>query len=550
MSRPRRRLVGILSTVLGLTLVAAQAGAAADRRHPGRDHPAPQPPTKVVIVVVDALSREIVDDYQMRNVQALMDEQVDTPRGYLGHLGSVTVVTHNVLTSGALPRNMGWSDDGMRDTEGLLGDPGQFWIPSDLTMAQMFALQADAGYPKLADYLHQAQPDKKVFTVSPKAYAAWAFGGSGSDSIITFTGATCPTDGLRYRAPTGVNVPSYIAAPCGRFWVRRGSGPLYDTGTYPASLYSAQDDRYLTGHDPARLGGDVWATDAALAIMDNEEWSGLFVTLPGVDKAAHMWGGVDDPGGADPMTHLEYAAATADAQVGRIIDKLKADGEYDNTLVVLTADHGSVPARQFYGETSTEVDYGFYNWYYGSAANGTYLRPQAALKPLVDTGNVGLTYSDSMLRVWLKDNSPAKVAEAAEIMAQMPAVSAAWTIDGDHYDRASRVRWDLMSGGAERSWFARRAQELVNTEAAPYGPDVIATLVDDTTYSVAGDHGGIQRRAQQIPIVFAGAGLGSRDLMAPVRSVDVLPTVLLAMGITPTHPLDGIAYRLLRRGHR
>ena len=87
---------------------------------------------------------------------------------------------------------------------------------------------------------------------------------------------------------------------------------------------------------------------------------------------------------------------------------------------------------------------------------------------------------------------------------------------------------------------------LVDTAAAPTGPDIIGTLLDDTTYSVAGDHGGIQRRTQQIPIVFAGGGLGSQDIGAPVRSVDIMPTLLQELGITPTAALDGKAYRLPR----
>ena len=54
--------------------------------------------------------------------------------------------------------------------------------------------------------------------------------------------------------------------------------------------------------------------------MKNEpKWSGVFVTLPGVDKAAHMWGSIDDPGGAVPMTHLRPAAKVADQQVGKIM---------------------------------------------------------------------------------------------------------------------------------------------------------------------------------------------------------------------------------------
>ena len=121
-----------------------------------------------------------------------------------------------------------------------------------------------------------------------------------------------------------------------------------------------------------------------------------------------------------------------------------------------------------------------------------------------------------------------------------------WRRDGDHFTLVSPVRYDLMASKAERQWFYKHAQELVDTQAAPYGPDLVATLPDDTTYSVHGDHGGIQRAAQENPIVFAGAGLSSKDVKAPVRSVDILPTILKAMGITPdpAFPMDGVGYPL------
>ena len=111
--------------------------------------------------------------------------------------------------------------------------------------------------------------------------------------------------------------------------------------------------------------------------------------------------------------------------MGRIIQALEDSGEMDDTLVVLTADHGSVAADEghFHGDFEPENDYGYYNWYYGSPANdAAYLRPQDALLPLIDgtddgTGatNVAFSYSDSSLNVWLKDRTPGAVAEAAAI---------------------------------------------------------------------------------------------------------------------------------------
>jgi hypothetical protein len=543
----RRLLVALVSAILAGTgaVAGAQAGATAAPRPPAT-------PDKVVIIVVDALSRELVEKYDMRNVEALMADGVDTPRGYLGHTGSVTVVSHNVITSGMLPRHMGWTSEGYRDVDGVLGPPGGLYITSDFGYDEMSRLQRHAGYPHLSDYLDDTG---KVFTVSPKGYAAYGLSGPGSadTSVVTFaSGPSC--NGVRWRMPAGRAVPSYIAGDCGsRYWVERDKG--YDTLQFPAQLYPATDDRYVVGDEPAHRGGDVWATDAVLDIMGHEKdaWSGIFVSLPGVDKAAHMWGGVNDPEAAtpgyDPMTHLRYAAATADAQVGRIMDALEASGELDSTLVVLTADHGSVAAApgHWHGDFEPVNDYGYFNWYYGDPENDVfYNQPQEALQPLIDTGNVGLSYSDSSLNVWLEDQSPAAVAEAAGIMKGLPDVTAVWQRRGDHFDRVTPVRWDRMTSGGEKSWFARKAQELVDTQAADYGPDLIATLPDDTTYSVLGDHGGIQRASQQIPIVFAGADLSGKDLHAEVRSVDIMPTILDTLGIAPTYDMDGTAYSLPR----
>ena len=560
MSPVKRTLVPVVSLAAAVVLAGVPAAPAATGAHssagqPASVHRSDKPDSvadRVVVIVVDALSREIVRKYHMHNVEALMRSGANAPNAYLGHLGAVTVVSHNVITTGALPKHMGWTDEGYRDVDGVLADEATndsgMWLTSDFGKDEMFALQDHAGYPHLADYLHAKRPGSKVVAISPKSYAAWGLGGRGADSIVTFSGRDydCDGDGVdNWRGPDGVNVPTYLSQPaCGRFYVDSDPSLTYDTLQPPARMYPLDGNRYTVGFDPQHKGGDVWATDAAISVMKHErDWSGVFVTLPDVDKAAHMWGSVDDDGGDVPMTHLAFAARVADRQVGRIVGHLRRTGQLEDTLVVLTADHGSVPGRHFYGVDDGTPDRGYYNWYYGDLENDSYLSPQPALQPLVDTGNVAMTYSDSMVRAWLQDNSPAKRHQAVRVMARMPEVSAVWVRHGYRFRLATHVRWDRMSR-AERAWFAAKAQTLLNTTAAPYGADVIATLVDDTTYSVAGDHGGIQRRSQQIPIVFAGGGVGSRDLKAQVRSVDIVPTVLHALRIKATHRLDGRGYRL------
>ena len=128
-------------------------------------------------------------------------------------------------------------------------------------------------------------------------------------------------------------------------------------------------------------------------------------------------------------------------------------------------------------------------------------------------------------------------------MATLPDVIASYRLNDD----ASRYRLDTVNWSAmnrsERRWWLRHGQEIINTMAAPYAADVVGLLRDDTSYGVAGDHGGAQEPVQRIPIVFAGAGIGPRDSYAAMRSVDILPTILREMRLPLDAGLDGRARR-------
>ena len=114
--------------------------------------------------------------------------------------------------------------------------------------------------------------------------------------------------------------------------------------------------------------------------------------------------------------------------------------------------------------------------------------------------------------------------------------------DGDDYVLHGT---NLPSSGPERSWFQQHGETLVDTMAAPYGPDVVALLRDNTTYGVKGDHGGHQREVQRIPMVFSWPGLEATKRAEPMRLVDVLPTILTAMEIEfDPADMDGEAIEL------
>lgn len=553
--RRRRTLTAVVAAWLtaGLTAAATLSGTAGAAPRQPHHEGKPAKPTKVVYIVLDQLRPEFITAFDMRNVQRLMRSGTSYPNAYLGHMASETVISHNVMSSGMLPKHMGWSDEWYRDVDGVLGSPGDMYVSGSMGVGQFDALIAHRGYPKIADYLEAVRPDGVVAAIGEKTYATYSLGGPGADLRITFNGrAACP-GGPSWRGPTGPYVPDYVATPCGRFWVNTDSALSYGTAdTPPADMYPLAGNRdvpgFGTGLDPAHVGGDVWVTDAAFAVMDHEDWSGLLLTYGGIDKAGHMWGGLNDvppyPGTALPETHMAHLAKVADQQVGRVIAKLRADGELDNTLVVLTTDHAQNTAVHYHGQPGPSR--GNFNWYYGKDADETYLDPQPLIAGYVAAtgGNVRASMHDSALRSWLADTSLPAKRRAADALAELPDVRAAYYRVGDHY----RLRWEAPRsdfGRHEWRWHRQHSQEIVDTAAADYGPDVIALLADDTSYGVAGDHGGAQESVQRIPVAFYGAGVeaGARP-HAAIRSVDIMPTVLRAMGIRQTTVTDGRAYRL------
>ncbi len=116
--------------------------------------------------------------------------------------------------------------------------------------------------------------------------------------------------------------------------------------------------------------------------------------------------------------------------------------------------------------------------------------------------------------------------QAAEAVLDLPGVIASFRLNGAQDDY--RLHGTNRMGLVERLWFRRHGEELVDTMAAPYGPDVVALLETDVTYGTKGDHGGHNRLIQNIPMIFAGPGVGSRDSYGAI-AVDVLPTVLETM---------------------
>ena len=547
---------GLLLTVVVLLILLVAAGAAFGKG---------QTPTKVVIITMDQMKPWYAQTFDMKNILWLENNGAYFKRATVGQMASETVVSHNTIVSGQLPKHMGWSDEVMRDAGNVLGyDKDAIITVGDLGYAQYAALIDAKGYPKLGDYMDKAFPGTITANFGGKAYQVTSTAASSSDMYVTIgsKGTVDSAWGLpwtgSYRGPTGLNMPTYISGDH-RFKISTGNhapagNDYYNTDVdKPAYLYS-EDGRMVPGPYDTNLGGDNWVADCAIKVIENQDWSAMHLNFSGIDKIGHMWGGgnVDtianydwDPASLMAQVHMPWIAKNADDQVGRVMQALKDNDVWDKTLFVVLADHGAT-----YAENAHYVDKSGganLSWYYdpnNQCKNTTYGRAgsnnESLLAPLNATGNLAYSYQSTAIEAWLIDYSWARKMETAQAMKGMPDVIATYVKWGDRYK--------LISTGpmtsAERKWWASHGQQLVDTMASDTSPDVVGLLKDRTSYGAYGDHGGAQKEVQRIPMVFYAKGMSAIKSGAPFHLVDVLPTVLRAMDIGQMAPMDGKAYNL------
>src|SRR4051812_16497637 len=174
--------IGTAVVAAALSLTGMAAGASAG----GPKH-GPPPAKRVVIVLFDQMLPQYADQFRMPNFRQIRDAGVNYNKAYLGYMASETVIAHNVIPSGLLPKNMGYTDEAYRDVDNIFKkgtcipadstDPAdctdEMHITGDLSLADFATIQQNHGqpYPKLADYLHAARPGTKFIPVGGKSDA-------------------------------------------------------------------------------------------------------------------------------------------------------------------------------------------------------------------------------------------------------------------------------------------------------------------------------------------------------------------------------------------
>jgi len=224
------------------------------------------------------------------------------------------------------------------------------------------------------------------------------------------------------------------------------------------------------------------------------------VNLAAADVVGHATGGVTDP---DRMSSV---MASLDIQLGRLIDWYRQEGMLEDTIIIVTSDHGMVPNERNVGKG-------------------------AIFEALEDSGTGRQESVTAWTHIWL--TNPSKAGEAAEAisMLQDPAIL------GVYYKESGDSNYLLAPGSKVEEPMQATLSYLLSTYVGPTSPDLVIILPENTLLGTwpEGSHGShevITWGAQHVVLTIYGPGI-KKDKVSdyPARLVDIVPTVASLMGL-------------------
>jgi arylsulfatase A-like enzyme len=201
-----------------------------------------------------------------------------------------------------------------------------------------------------------------------------------------------------------------------------------------------------------------------------------------------------------------------DAGLGRIEDAYRKAGILDQTLFVITADHGMMPITRFVPST---------------------LINNAITQAGTTAPDIATSSADF---IWLSDLTKAQAVAQNVANLHDPGIQAAYYLTSVN----GQAEYAAASGSGLSQAAEAANQYLLQSLLNGHEPSVVvfgnegASFSDPKTGWKA-DHVGNSWQSQHMPLILAGPGIRSGVVSnAPVQLDDVAPTVLTDMGVTPT----------------
>jgi predicted AlkP superfamily pyrophosphatase or phosphodiesterase len=264
----------------------------------------PSRPPYLVMVVMDAFRSDYLGYAPMPNLEWLMSRGTTFPRAWVGQLESYTPASHATLSTGATPAHQGVIGFEWRDP--ATGKEAYTGWYDDVIAGRLELQLQQHGVDSIPQALKRQDPNARVVALSSeKYYAADAMGGPAADYILygLAKGNTISTQGIPHHVPpdTFLKIPDLSRS----LPLRHGQ---YDELSMTMALES-------------------------LRLLDPRA---LLINLPGPDIYGHRVGGPARP------DVLGIIVKGCDDQLGRLIAAYRDRGILDQTIFVVTGDHGMV----------------------------------------------------------------------------------------------------------------------------------------------------------------------------------------------------------------
>lgn len=433
------------------------------------------PPKYLVLMVLDGGRPDYFGLTKLPHVDALRAQGTQFNDAMLGILEAETPAGHATIATGSTPVH-----DGILGFDWAENDNDfSLFSPSVVNAGAFDKIMESVHAPTIAGLYKAKFPRAKVVALSGhKYYAAAPLGGPSADAIMYYEGD-----------PKGRYVP--VAIP---------------SHLPPPGVLSAPGLIYPDSHHVPPGMDDHLATKLALAAFAKMRQRITLINEPEFDwPLAHVFGSISSP--AKVITNMKFF----DRDLGLIEDTYRRAGILDQTLFVITTDHGMDPTHGFISESLVTK---------AVAAAGTKAP--------------AISYSTAAY-VWLANTTKAQAVAQGIVAANDPGVQSVYYLTDTNrrpgYVRAGGRLVDPTSNAAN--------QYLLDTLLNGHQPTVVIfarqglTFAPPSTHWKA-DHGGSGWQAQHLPIILAGPGIRQGVVTNdPAQLDDLAPTILTDMGVSP-----------------
>jgi len=429
----------------------------------------------VVVIVLDAARPDYLDAAKMPALRELIANGAFSPAAWVGAMENSTPAGHTQISTGVFPNRSGITGHLLRNNS--TGVNVEITDDGYILNGQFAALVQSSGVPTLAGLIKARYPDGTVIALSgDKHYSAQSLGVGPADFVL-----------YTHRSDDGNGSVSLRALP----------------GRSPGEALLADGLLHGTVSAPGDL--NAFTLSAARLLFERFAPRALLISLPETDDLGHA-------SGADSAV-IAPALEKTDQALSGLIEGYRAAGIFDQSLWVITADHGM-------------------------SAKFDVIDPEA----LLDGVGVALEEGEPKRLPSMYLNDPTR---APGIAAQI-AGGGLPVLQGVYYRVAQGQGYSYMPAYAAEGLGATYAY-LLGTYATATTPDVVVfaadgAVFDDTLNPNGGEHTMTNWHNQHIPLILSGAGVQPGVVSyAPARLVDVLPTIAQAMGLDLTGGLDGVA---------